>query len=221
MGRMSSRPNLLLFLLILPWIAWSAWQPYDMLTWWLETLPVFIGFIALWVAARRGWRLSGLALVLVGLHMILLLVGGHYTYALTPPGEWMKAWLGSGRNHYDRVGHLFQGIVPAIICREILLRNGVFARPGWLNFTVVSFCLAFSACYELIEWAAALVSQEAAESFLGTQGDHWDTQMDMFLAGVGCIISLVVLRPLHDRAIAKLRVNDVDRNREEIPGEVR
>ena len=205
---MFSRPNLLLFLLVLPWIAWSAWKPYDRLTWWLETVPVFIGFIALGIAARRGWRLSGLALVLVGLHMVLLLVGGHYTYARTPVGEWMKDWLGSGRNHYDRLGHLFQGLVPAIVCREILLRNEVFARPGWLNFTVVSFCLGFSACYELIEWAAALVSREAAESFLGTQGDHWDTQMDMFLAGVGCIISLVLLRSLHDRSISKLKRND-------------
>ncbi len=205
---MFSRPNLLLFLLVLPWIAWSAWKPYDRLTWWLETVPVFIGFIALGIAARRGWRLSGLALVLVGLHMVLLLVGGHYTYARTPVGEWMKDWLGSGRNHYDRLGHLFQGLVPAIVCREILLRNEVFARPGWLNFTVVSFCLGFSACYELIEWAAALVSREAAESFLGTQGDHWDTQMDMFLAGVGCIISLVLLRPLHDRSISKLQRSD-------------
>lgn len=198
------RSNLLLVLLILPWIAWSAWRPHDRLTWWLEVIPVFIGFIALAVAARKGWRFSTFALVWIGLHMVLLLVGGHYTYALTPAGEWMKEWFGFTRNHYDRIGHLFQGIVPALVTREILIRNGVFARRGWLNFTVISFCLAFSACYELVEWVAALVSAEASESFLGTQGDHWDTQTDMFLAGIGALVSLFLLKPLHDRSIAKL-----------------
>ena len=201
---MASRPNLLLFLLILPWILWSAWQPFDRLTWWLEVIPVFIGFIALAIGARRGWRFSSFVLVWLGLHMILLLVGGHYTYALTPLGDWMKDWFGFTRNHYDRIGHLFQGIVPALVCRELLIRNRVFARRGWLHFTVISFCMGFSACYELVEWAAALVSAEAAESFLGTQGDGWDTQMDMFLAGVGSLVALFLLKPLHDRSIASL-----------------
>ena len=198
---MVSRPNLLLFLLILPWILWSAWRPYDRLTWWLEVIPVFIGFIALAVGARRGWRFSGFVLVWLGLHMVLLLVGGHYTYALTPFGEWMKGWFGFTRNHYDRIGHLFQGLVPALVCRELLIRHRVFARRGWLNFTVISFCMGFSATYELVEWAAALVSAEAAESFLGTQGDGWDTQMDMFLAGLGSLLALSALRPFHDRSM--------------------
>jgi putative membrane protein len=201
---MASRPNLLLFLLVLPWIVWSAWRPHDRVTWWLEVMPVFIGFIALAIAARKEWRFSSFVLAWVGLHMVLLLVGGHYTYALTPAGDWMKEWFGFSRNHYDRIGHLFQGIVPALVTREILLRNRVFARRGWLNFTVISFCLAFSACYELVEWAAALVSKEASESFLGTQGDPWDTQTDMFLAGIGSLVSLFLLKPLHDRSIAKL-----------------
>jgi putative membrane protein len=201
---MVSRPNLLLFLLILPWILWSAWRPYDRLTWWLEVMPVFIGFIALAVGARRGWRFSGFVLVWLGLHMVLLLVGGHYTYALTPFGEWMKGWFGFTRNHYDRIGHLFQGLVPALVCRELLIRHRVFARRGWLNFTVISFCMGFSATYELVEWAAALVSAEAAESFLGTQGDGWDTQMDMFLAGLGSLLALSVLRPFHDRSMNPL-----------------
>lgn len=204
---MASRPNLLLFLLILPWILWSAWQPFDRTTWWLEVIPVFIGFIALAIGARRGWRFSTFVLVWLGLHMILLLVGGHYTYALTPLGDWMKDWFGFTRNHYDRIGHLFQGIVPALVCRELLIRHRVFARRGWLHFTVISFCMGFSACYELVEWAAALVSAEAAESFLGTQGDGWDTQMDMFLAGVGSLIALFLLKPLHDRSIASLAEN--------------
>jgi putative membrane protein len=199
---MAARPNLALFLVILPWILWSAWRPFDRITWWLEVTPVFIGFIALAIGARRGWRFSTFVLVWLGLHMVLLLVGGHYTYALTPLGEWMKGWFGFTRNHYDRIGHLFQGIVPALVCRELLIRHRVFARRGWLHFTVISFCMGFSACYELVEWAAALVSAEAAESFLGTQGDGWDTQMDMFLAGVGSLIALFPLRPFHDRSIA-------------------
>jgi putative membrane protein len=201
---MAVRPNLVLFLLVLPWILWSAWRPFDRLTWWLEVIPVFIGFIALAIGARRGWRFSSFVLVWLGLHMVLLLVGGHYTYALTPLGEWMKEWFGFTRNHYDRIGHLFQGIVPALVCRELLIRHRVFARRGWLHFTVISFCMGFSACYELVEWAAALVSAEAAESFLGTQGDGWDTQMDMFLAGVGALVALFLLKPLHDRSIASL-----------------
>lgn len=204
---MASRPNLLLFLLILPWILWSAWQPFDRITWWLEVIPVFIGFIALAIGARRGWRFSTFVLIWLGLHMILLLVGGHYTYALTPLGDWMKDWFGFTRNHYDRIGHLFQGIVPALVCRELLVRHRVFARRGWLHFTVISFCMGFSACYELVEWAAALISAEAAESFLGTQGDGWDTQMDMFLAGVGSLVSLFLLKPLHDRSIASFPEN--------------
>lgn len=199
---MISRPTLVLFLAVLPWILWSAWRPYDRLTWWLEVIPVFIGYAALFIGERKGWRFSNFVLVWLGLHMVLLLVGGHYTYALTPLGDWMKDWFGFTRNHYDRIGHLFQGIVPALVCRELLVRNRVFARRGWLHFTVISFCMGFSACYELVEWAAALVSAEAAESFLGTQGDGWDTQMDMFLAGVGSLVTLFLLKPLHDRSIA-------------------
>lgn len=201
---MISRPTLVLFLSVLPWILWSAWRPYDRLTWWLEVIPVFIGYAALFMGERKGWRFSNFVLVWLGLHMVLLLVGGHYTYALTPLGDWMKDWFGFTRNQYDRIGHLFQGIVPALVCRELLVRHRVFARRGWLHFTVISFCMGFSACYELVEWAAALVSAEAAESFLGTQGDGWDTQMDMFLAGVGSLISLFLLKPLHDRSITSV-----------------
>ena len=199
---MISRPTLVLFLAVLPWILWSAWRPYDRLTWWLEVIPVFIGYAALFIGERKGWRFSNFVLVWLGLHMVLLLVGGHYTYALTPLGDWMKDWFGFTRNHYDRIGHLLQGIVPALVCRELLVRNRVFARRGWLNFTVISFCMGFSACYELVEWAAALISAEAAESFLGTQGDGWDTQMDMFLAGVGSLVTLFLLKPFHDRSMA-------------------
>ena len=123
---MKTRPNLLLLTAISPWIAWSAWQPFDRPTWWMEVLPVFLGFIALLIAQAKGWRFSNLALSLIGFHMMVLLVGGHYTYALVPLGDWVSAFFGADRNHYDRLGHLTQGFVPAIVCREIFVRT---ARP--------------------------------------------------------------------------------------------
>ncbi|MBM3863677.1 MAG: DUF2238 domain-containing protein [Verrucomicrobia bacterium] len=199
-------PNLLLLAAVGPVVAWSAWRPYDRFTWWLEVLPVFLGFLALFIAQARSWRFSNLALWLIALHMILLLVGGHYTYARVPVGDWANGLIGGNRNHYDRLGHLMQGFVPAILCRELLIRHAVVNHPGWRVFCVLSFCLGFSAFYELLEWAAALVSEEAAQSFLGTQGDHWDTQWDMFLAGVGAIAALLMLSRAHDRSIARLAV---------------
>ena len=167
-------------------------------------MPVFIAFIALFIAQANQWRFSNLSIFLIGLHMIVLLVGGHYTYALVPLGDRVSELLDFKRNHYDRLGHLMQGIVPAILCREIFIRNGVLSRRGWLGFCVMSFCLALSATYELIEWLTALISAEASASFLGTQGDVWDTQWDMFLAGVGALFSLILISPHHDRSMAKL-----------------
>lgn len=201
---MNTRPNLLLLATIAPVLAWSAWHPYDRLTWWLEVTPVFLGFAALFIAEAKGWRFSNFTMVLIGLHMILLLVGGHYTYARVPAGEWISRMLGWERNHYDRLGHLMQGFVPAVICREIFLRLGVIGHRGWLGFCVVSVCLAISVTYELLEWAAALLSAEAAESFLGTQGDGWDTQWDMFLAGCGAIAAMLLVSRLHDRSIRRI-----------------
>jgi putative membrane protein len=201
---MKTQPNILLLLAMLPVLAWSGWQPHDRLTWWLEVSPVFAGFIALFIAQARGWRLSDLALVLIGLHMAVLIVGGKYTYALVPAGEWLKEAFGFSRNHYDRLGHIMQGLVPAIVCREIFLRNRVVAKRGWLAFLTVCFCMAVSAVYELLEWAAALISAEAAESFLGTQGDNWDTQNDMFCALIGATFAVIVLRVPHNRSMGKL-----------------
>lgn len=190
---------------IVPVMAWSAWCPYDRLTWWLEVVPVLLALMAMAVADwRSGWRFCRFTLICVFLHMVVLMVGGHYTYARVPVGEWASGWFGWERNHYDRLGHIMQGFVPALVCREIFLRNGVLARRGWLGFCVVSFCLAFSAFYELIEWAAAVISAEAAESFLGTQGDGWDTQWDMFLALAGALAALALASGLHDRSIRKL-----------------
>jgi putative membrane protein len=202
---MKARPNALLLCAMLPILAWSGWEPYDRITWWLEVCPVFIGFIALFIAQAKGWRLSNLALILVGIHMAVLAVGGHYTYALVPAGDWAKEAFGFSRNHYDRLGHIMQGLVPAIVCREIFIRNHVIAKHGWRGFLVVCFCMAVSAAYELIEWAAALVSAEASESFLGTQGDNWDTQSDMFCALIGAIFAVIALRKFHDRSMGRLR----------------
>ena len=201
---MKTHPNILLLLAMLPVLAWSGWQPYDRSTWWLEVSPVFAGFIALFIAQAKGWRLSKLALVLIGLHMIVLMVGGKYTYALVPVGEWAREFFGSARNHYDRLGHIMQGLVPAIVCREIFIRYRVVAKRGWLAFLTVCFCMAVSAIYELLEWAAALISVEASESFLGTQGDNWDTQNDMFCALIGATVAVVLLRIPHNRSMAKL-----------------
>jgi putative membrane protein len=200
-----THPNFLLLICILPFLAWSAWRPYDALTWWLEVTPVFLAFAALFIAqAKSGWRFSNMALVLTGLHMVILIVGGHYTYARVPLGNWAAETFHLARNDYDRLGHLAQGLVPAVICREIFIRLRVITHRGWLGFCVVCVCLAISATYELVECAAALVSAEAADSFLGTQGDHWDTQSDMFLALVGALVTVLLLARTHDRSMAKV-----------------
>jgi putative membrane protein len=201
---MKIHPNYHLLLAVLPMLAWSGWQPHDRLTWWLEVFPVFAGFIALFFAQAKGWRLSHFALVLIGLHMIVLIVGGKYTYALVPAGDWVSEVFGFSRNQYDRLGHIMQGLVPAIVCREIFVRSRVVARRGWLGFLTVCFCMSVSAIYELIEWATALISEEAAESFLGTQGDNWDTQNDMFCALIGATVSVVLLRIPHNRSMGKI-----------------
>jgi putative membrane protein len=192
-------------------LAWSAWDPHDYPTWWLEVSPALLGLFIL-AALRRRFPLTTLAYVLILVHSIILMVGGHYTYAEVPVGDWFRDWTGnwfgyeagSGRNNYDKLGHLAQGFIPAIIAREVLIRNEVINNRGWLFFIVISICLAFSAFYELIEWWVALLSEEAADSFLGTQGYIWDTQSDMFLALVGAIAAQILLSKLHDRQIQAL-----------------
>ena len=186
-------------------LVWSGVQPLERGTWWLEVAPVLIG-VPLLVISFSRFRLSPLLYRLLFLHAVTLMVGGHYTYAQVPIGFWAQDSLDLSRNHYDRVGHLAQGFVPAILAREILLRRSPLRRGKWLFFLVVSVCLAFSALYELIEWWAALVGGDSAESFLGTQGDVWDTQWDMFLALLGSIAAQVLLRGVHDRSMAGLRV---------------
>jgi putative membrane protein len=184
-------------------LIWSAINPHDMVTWWLEVLPAMIG-LGLMIVTRSSFPLTPLLYVLVLVHSVILMVGGHYTYAEVPLGDWLQAISGGERNNYDKLGHFAQGFIPAILAREILVRKEVINVQAWLGIIVVSICLAFSAFYELLEWAAALLSEQGAEAFLGTQGYVWDTQSDMLWALSGAILSLLLLSGLHDRQIAAL-----------------
>ena len=191
---------LFVFFLVL---LWSAWTPHDYPTWALEVFPALIALIVL-VFTRKTFPLTTMAYVLILVHAIILMVGGQYTYAEVPLGDWVREVTGGTRNNYDKFGHLAQGFIPAIVVREVLIRNEVVRRRAWLSFIVISICLAVSAMYELIEWWVALFSQEAAESFLGTQGYVWDTQSDMFLALIGAVCAIVLLSGWHDRQIEAL-----------------
>jgi putative membrane protein len=185
-------------------LLWSGIDPKERGTWWLEVAPVLVG-IPLLIATYRRFPFTPLAYILVWLHAIILMVGGHYTYAEVPLFHWIRDAFGLARNHYDRVGHLAQGFVPAILTREVLLRTSPLRQGKWLVFLVCCVCLAISALYELIEWwAALLTSPETGTAFLGTQGDVWDTQWDMFLALVGSIAALLMLSRLHQRQLDQL-----------------
>ncbi len=178
----------------------------DRYTWFLETVPVMLGLVLLTLTWRR-FPLTPLLCRLLALHSLILIIGGYYTYAEVPLFNWLQETLDFSRNHYDRVGHFAQGFIPAILAREILLRRSPLQTGRWLFFIVLSICLAFSAFYELIEWWVALYSDQAAEAFLGTQGDTWDTQNDMFLALIGAISSQLLLAHLHDRQLARLGIS--------------
>jgi putative membrane protein len=182
-------------------LVWSAIRPHDYFTWILEVFPALIG-IAILLATRDRFPLTPLLYLLLFIHALILIVGGHYTYAEVPLGFWMRDAFGFARNHYDRIGHFAQGFVPAIIAREILIRFNVVRGRGWLFFIVVSICLAISSAYELLEWAVAIASGSKGDAFLGTQGDVWDTQKDMALAGLGAIVAQLALARLHDRQTA-------------------
>ena len=182
---------------------WSAAGPADRATWLLEVLPAIAAFAVLYWT-RNSFPLTTLTYVLILLHAIVLMVGGHYTYAEVPLGEWMRAWLDHDRNNYDKIGHFAQGFVPAIVAREISIRLAIFRSRAWMNFFVAALCLGISAFYELLEWWVALLSDEAAEAFLGTQGYVWDTQSDMLLALVGAVLALLVMARPHDRQLQGL-----------------
>jgi putative membrane protein len=187
---------ILIFIAVL---IWSGINPKDTYTWLLEVLPALIALIIL-VVTRKKFPLTTLAYSLILVHAIILMIGGHYTYAEVPFGD----LFGASRNNYDKLGHFAQGFIPALIAREVMIRHAVVNGRKWLNLIIVSICLAISAFYELIEWWVALLSDEAAESFLGTQGYIWDTQSDMAFALLGAICSISFLASLHDKQLGKV-----------------
>jgi putative membrane protein len=187
---------LLIFFTVL---IWSGINPKDTYTWFLEVAPALIA-LAILAGTRKKFPLTSLAYSLILVHAVILMIGGHYTYAEVPFGD----LFGATRNNYDKLGHFAQGFIPAVIAREVLIRHSVVNSKRWLNVIIVSICLAFSAFYELIEWWVALLSDEAAESFLGTQGYIWDTQSDMLWALIGAILALLTLSKLHDKQISQL-----------------
>jgi putative membrane protein len=199
----TTEPLVLLGLTVAALIA-SGIGPYDRATWYLEVAPVVIGGGIL-IATYRRFPLTPLLYRLIFLHALVLILGGHYTYARVPVGFWVQDLLDLARNHYDRFAHFVQGFVPAVLAREILLRRTPLRPGGWLFFLVVCVCLAFSATYELGEWLAAVLGGSAADEFLGTQGDVWDTQWDMFMALLGALTAQLVLGRVHDRELARVR----------------
>lgn len=184
-------------------LVWSAVAPKDMFTWFLEVVPALIGFVLI-VLTYKKFPLTPLLYTLILVHMIVLMVGGHYTYAEVPLFDSIKELLHQARNNYDKVGHFMQGFMPAILARELLIRKGVVKKSAlWLNYIILSIVLAFSAFYELIEWWVALFSGEDAEAFLGTQGYVWDTQSDMMMALIGAVTALVFLSRFHDKQLKR------------------
>jgi|TARA_R110002050_G_scaffold284925_1_gene434312 putative membrane protein len=196
---------LIIFITIL---IWSGINPKDQFTWFLEVFPAIIGFIIL-AYTYKSFKLTSLTYTLILIHCIILMVGGHYTYAEVPLFDTIKEVLNQSRNNYDKVGHFAQGFIPAIIAREILIRKNIITFPKWRNFFIICFCLAFSAFYELIEWFVAIFSGEDATAFLGTQGYIWDTQSDMGFALLGSILSLILLSKYHDKQLNLFFSHDV------------
>jgi putative membrane protein len=203
-SRAGREPPIYLLLVAAALIA-SGIKPYDRLTWLLEVFPILLGAPILILTYRR-FRFTPLVYRLIFLHALILILGGYYTYARVPLGFWVQELFDLSRNHYDRLGHLAQGFVPALIARELLLRTSPLRAGKWLSFLAACVCLALSVTYEFIEWGAALALGQSADEFLGTQGDPWDTQWDMFLAGVGAVLALWLLRSTHDRQLRAFHV---------------
>jgi putative membrane protein len=202
--QMKDRTRLtILLLIVLAVFIWSAIRPHDYFTWILEVFPAIIG-IGVLSATYRSFRFTTVVYVLIVAHAIILMIGGHYTYAEVPAFNWIRDELALSRNHYDRLGHFAQGFVPAMIAREILLRKTTLKRGAWLSFIVQSICLAISALYELFEWAVSEATGSAGDAFLGTQGDVFDTQKDMAMALLGAITSLLALSKLQDAQLSDL-----------------
>jgi putative membrane protein len=199
----ANRLPMALLAVVLAVLAWSGVAPHDRFTWLLEVAPVLIGVPVLLATGKR-FPLTPLLYTLLAVHACILMVGGKYTYAEVPAGFWVSEALGLARNHYDRLGHFAQGFIPAILAREILVRTSPLRGSRWLPFVAIAFCLAFSAFYEMIEWWTAVLAGASSTAFLGTQGDVWDTQWDMFLALIGAASALLVLSRAHDRQLARL-----------------
>jgi len=195
--------KLTLLLVTMLVLLWSGVNPRDGITWLFEVVPVFLA-LAILVPTAKSFPLSSLLYRLLFVHGLILIIGGHYTYAEVPVGYWFQETFELSRNHYDRLGHFVQGFVPAILAREILLRKTPLVPGRWLTFLIIAVCLAFSAFYELIEWWTALLLGESADAVLGMQGDIWDSQWDMFLALLGACVSLTTLSKVHDRSLAAL-----------------
>ena len=183
-------------------LAVSGWQPYDRATWIMETLPVMLVLPVLWGTARR-FPLTDLLYIGIFLHCAVLILGGAYTYARVPLGNELQDLFNLQRNPYDKIGHFFQGLVPALAARELFIRHKVINGKAWLAFLVVCLVMTVSACYELVEWAAAVAMGQGADGFLGTQGDEWDSQSDMFTALIGSLAALALFSRLQDRQILK------------------
>ena len=186
-------------------LIWSAINPKDYFTWFLEVLPALIALVVLAFTYKK-FKLTNLLYALILIHCIILMIGGHYTYAQVPAFDFIKELFNHDRNNYDKLGHFAQGFIPAIIAREIIIRKKIISIESYRNFFIICFCLAFSAFYELIEWWVAILSKESAEEFLGTQGYIWDTQSDMAWALIGSIIALLILRKYHDKHLNKLLI---------------
>jgi len=190
----------ILLLLLLALFVWSAIKPFGYFTWFLEVLPAIIGVLVL-VFTYKNFQFTKLVYGLIFFHCVILIIGGHYTYAEVPLFDWIQEVFHQSRNNYDKVGHFAQGFVPAIIARELLLRKNVINGRSWLNVIVVCIAMAISVTYEFIEWGVSLATGDGGDSFLGTQGYVWDTQSDMFYATFGAIVALLVLSKIHDKQL--------------------
>lgn len=195
--------HLFLLMSIIIILIWSGINPFDSFTWILEVLPALIGGTIL-VITYSKFKFTTLVYILIWIHALILIVGGHYTYAEMPLFNWLRDTFNLARNYYDRLGHIAQGFIPAMVTREIFIRKSIVNKKEWLGFIIVSICLAISASYELIEFAVAKFTGTAAEAFLGTQGDIWDTQWDMLFALVGSILSLAILSKYHDKQLERI-----------------
>lgn len=200
---MTGREPLVLLIVGAVLLVLSGVGPHDRITWLLEVAPILVA-VPILIATARRFPLTPLAYRLIFVHALILMLGAHYTYAEVPAGFWIRDLFGFARNPYDRIGHVAQGFIPAILAREVLIRRSPIGSGRWLTFVVLCVCLAISALYEMVEWWAALIGGEGADAFLGTQGDQWDTQWDMFLALVGAVAALALLSRLHDRQLARL-----------------